>query len=131
MFACESASSLPDCVELSFDVQSCAPLFPPTFDRIYDEVLAGEGAQGCATDSRACHNSAEAAGAGGGLVFSGTRDEVYDALMPFVDAAPSCGPFSVRLNIEDPDFVMPPGNTPIDEGARCSIAQWVEAGAPR
>lgn len=141
LVACDNGSSadtesepiLPDCIELEFDLATCAPLFPPTFDRIYEEVLAGaDGTSGCAAGGSACHGDADAMGASAGMVFTGDRDAVYATVSTFIEAGdPSCGPLSVRVQTDDVELVMPPGSSGIAEGARCAIAQWVADGAVR
>jgi len=141
LVACESGSRaddgvepvLPDCIELDIDGATCTPLFPATFDRIYEEVFAGvDGASGCAAGGSACHGQSDALGATAGMVFAGDRDAVYTAVSSFVEAGdPHCGPLSVRVHTKDLDFVMPPGSSGVDEGARCAIAQWVADGAVR
>jgi hypothetical protein len=35
----------------------------------------------------------------------------------------------LRLESDDAAFRMPPGNTPLAAGARCSIATWIADGA--
>jgi hypothetical protein len=129
----DDAAALPECVDLSFDVASCSPLFPPTYDRIYEEVFVGvDGQSGCAAGGSACHADSTAAGAGAGMVFDADADATYASVSTFIEAGdPSCGPFSVRLHIDDPELRMPPGALAMAEGARCAIAQWIEAGATR
>lgn len=126
--ACEGPKTLPACVDLEFDPQSCAPLFVPQFERIHEELIQNGG---CASESSACHVDAQADGAAGGLIFGSDADADFQALAPFLDADPACGPFAVRLNSDDAEFRMPPGQSRVDEGVRCAVAQWMAQGAPR
>ena len=121
------------CIELDLDPQICAPLFPPTFDRLYEELFTGlDGQSGCAAGGSVCHADAEASGAGGGMVFSGDRDAVHASVSMFIEAGdPSCGPLSVRVHTDDASIRMPPGDEGLADGARCALAQWIEAGAQR
>ena len=128
-----ASEGVPECVELDLDVASCIPLFPATFDRIYEQVFAGaDGQSECAAGGGACHGNADALGASHGMVFAADRDAVHASVLTFIEAGdPSCGPLSVRVHTDDPDIQMPPGSTQLDAGTRCAIAQWVEAGAQR
>jgi hypothetical protein len=124
---------VPACIELEVDPQTCAPLYPPTFDRLYDEMFTGvDGQSGCAAGGSVCHIDAEASGAGGGMVFGGDRDAVYASVSMFIEAGePGCGPLSVRVHTDDASIRMPPGEEGLSEGALCALAQWIEAGAER
>jgi len=117
---------LPACIE--FDSEACTPLFSPTFDRVHAEVLAPR----CGLAGGSCHGEPDADGAGGGFVV-GDADATHDVLLDgFVEPGdPSCSLLMVRLNTDDRDDVMPPGSQPLDESIRCSIAQWIAAGAER
>lgn len=125
---------LPDCVNLSFDVDECAPLYQPTFDNLFEQTLS----DGCAPQGDSCHTHPDASGARpNGLVFS-DADTAHAALMgqsegrPFVDEDDaSCSLLVVRVAVDDEDFRMPPGESPVDDKVVCAIAQWIEAGAER
>ena len=128
-----TGGAIPDCIELDLDVQSCAPLFPATYERLHQEVFAGlDGQSGCAAGGSACHANADAAGAGGGMIFNADADATYDAVSMFIEAGePACGPLSVRVHSDDAAIRMPPGDSALAEGARCALAQWIAQGAPR
>jgi hypothetical protein len=117
---------LPACID--FDAQACTPLFEPTFDEVHEEVLAPR----CALAGGSCHGNPDADGAENGFVIT-DADATHSVLLDgFVEPGdPSCSLLMVRLNVDDPDELMPPGTQPLDESTRCSIAQWIAAGAER
>jgi hypothetical protein len=112
-----------DCVEVD---TSCDPLYEPTFENVYNNTLAVS----CAVGNGTCHTSDGQATAGG-LAFT-SQDAAYDALengrVEAGDA--SCSLIVERIAATDDADVMPPGS-PLSEAERCSIIQWIEAGAPR
>lgn len=101
----------------------CTPLYEPTFDNVYQNTLAVS----CAVGNGTCHTSDASAG---GLAFP-DADSAYAALL---DDRVEPGDASCSLIVEriasDGDDVMPPGS-PLNETERCSIVQWIEAGAER
>lgn len=123
----------PQCVP--FDADACMPQFPAQFDRVHDELLLPV----CGVQGGACHGDAGAEGAIGGLVIDDDAQRTYDTLLgvgggpSFVEAGDvDCSPILARVNTDaDDPFLMPPGGTLLAEGRRCSLAQWVAAGAPR
>jgi hypothetical protein len=98
-------------------------LYPPTWDQVWAQTLSttcsGGGSACHAGDLRLSLVDADAAYAG---LTSGTHPLV-------VAHDPQCSPLMVRLESDDPVFRMPPGNTALASGARCSIATWIDAGA--
>lgn len=122
----------PACVE--FDAAACTPQFPAEFDRLFDEVLLPI----CGVQGGACHGNADAAGAPGGLVLDTDRDASHTRLVqarepgPFVVAGDvACSPLAVRVNTDDPLYLMPPGESGLSPGQACALAQWIDAGAMR
>ena len=122
-------TSPPACVQgLSLD---CQPLFdPPSYQAIFDQIFAPT----CATGSGTCHT---VDGHKNGLVFA-DADAAYGLLLSPPDTSPrvrpgdpSCSLLMIRLESNDPDFRMPPGDTPLLPAARCDIVQWIAAGAAR
>ena len=109
--------------------ETCAPLFEPVFERIHDEVLVPR----CSLPGGACHGEAGAAGAAGGLVITTDVDATHEILLGgFVEPSdPECSALTVRMNTTDADAVMPPGSQRLDEGVRCTVAQWIASGAQR
>ncbi len=119
-------SDEPVCAEVSAE---CAPLYEPTFENVFDITLS----QRCAVAGGVCH---AAEGAQAGIVFVDI-DDSYDLLTGgaggrvLVDpAALGCGTLLSRVAADDPARTMPP-NAPLSEAERCSIIQWVAAGAVR
>lgn len=121
----------PRCAEI--DVTSCTPSYPAEFDRVMSETLVPR----CSVPGGACHAEADAAGAAGGLLVTDDADAVHAILTdegrtePFVTPGdPLCSPMMERIDTEDSARLMPPAS-PLDEGVRCSIAQWIDGGAAR
>jgi hypothetical protein len=104
---------------LTIDYQDCALLYPPTWDQVWQQTISTT----CSGGGSACH-------AGDlGLTF-GDQDTAYAGLVHELRPGdPNCSHLMLRLESEDPDFRMPPGNTPLAAGARCSIATWIANGA--
>ncbi len=125
----EDDDDAPACTDVNLDVMGCAPAFQPTFQNVFDQVLQPSCGQG----GDSCHAHAGAAGAGDGLVFADI-DAAYDALMQrgrVSPGDPECSAMVVRLETDNASIRMPPGNVPLDAGARCSIEQWIAQGAKR
>jgi hypothetical protein len=111
----------PSCVE-PLPV-GCAPLYPPTFDNVFDTTLS----KTCASGGGSCHG---ASGNNGGLTFA-NADEAYSLLASRISAGdPGCSKLVVRLESAGQPWGMPPG-APLSEGERCAIEQWIVAGAKR
>jgi hypothetical protein len=107
------------CVEI--DYEGCALLYPPTWEQVWQQTISTS----CSGGGSACHAGDV------GLTF-GDQATAYEGLMhEIVPGDPACSPVMVRLESEDPSFRMPPGNTPLAAGARCSIATWIANGAPQ
>ncbi len=102
---------------------SCAPLYPPIFENVFDTTLS----KTCASGGGSCHGPA---GNNGGLTFS-DADEAYNLLSTRVSPGdPGCSKLVVRLESAGEPWGMPPG-APLSEGERCAIEQWIAAGAQR
>ena len=131
--ACEGSdddTAAPQCIP--YDATACTPQFPAQFDRLHAELLLPV----CGVQGGACHANTDAEGAAGGLIIVADLDETYATLLD-ADAAfvrpedVACSPLLARVNTSEPEVLMPPGTTPLADGLRCALAQWVEAGAPR
>jgi Planctomycete cytochrome C len=110
------------------DASACTPLYEPTWERVLTETITPR----CGTPGSACHGEPTATGADGGLVVS-EMAATHAALLDggFVrpgDAA--CSELMVRLDTDDDAQRMPPGAQALAESERCSIARWIEDGAP-
>lgn len=114
-------STAPECVEI--DYQDCAQLYPPNWDQVWDQTISTT----CSGGGSACHDGElrvafdDQAAAYIGLT-SGADPHV-------IAGDPACSPLMIRLESDDPEFRMPPGNTALPEAARCSIATWISNGA--
>lgn len=126
--ACDGGSSddgAPACVDR--DATACMPLYEPTWDRVFANTIAPR----CGTPGSACHGSASAAGAGGGLVVSDIA-ATHAALLDRDFVVPSdeaCSEVMVRLDTTNDALLMPPGSEPLPESERCAVAQWIADGA--
>lgn len=109
----------------------CAPTFAPTFERFFENQLSSTC--GGAGTGGSCH----AEGGLGGLVLD-DADAAHAALLDdgreggalVLPGDPECSPLMMRLESDDPMFVMPVGGK-LDEGARCAVRQWIANGAQR
>lgn len=129
--ACSSddTGQVPSCVE-DLDL-ACQPLVsPPTFQAVYDTTLQPT----CASGRGTCHS---ADGAMGGLVFD-DPDTAYGLLLGeggararVVPGDPACSLVVERLESQDRDFRMPPGNDSLPAPEICTIVQWISQGANR
>lgn len=112
------------CADLSPD---CAPLFEPTFDGVYQNVIV----RSCAVAGSACHASE---GAQGGLAFPDDEpDTAFSVLLDGGYVVPedgSCSEISRRITSDSAGFAMPPG-APLAGSAQCAIVKWIDAGAER
>jgi hypothetical protein len=117
----------PECLDaISTD---CSPLYPPTFDNVFQNTLAMK----CATTGGSCHGPE---GHKAGLSM-GSADEAWagltgnDGSVPRVNVdEPRCSELVVRIDSPGKDWAMPPGK-PLTAGERCAIRQWIVAGAVR
>lgn len=132
--ACEAddgATGAPSCVD--FDPTGCGLLYPATYDEVFTRTLVPT----CGSGGGACHGSPEALGAAArGLVIDDAAATHARLLEDRGDASfvvagdAACSSLVVRLVIDDPDLVMPPG-APLVDGEVCSIATWIANGAAR
>lgn len=116
----------PTCVK-NLDL-SCAPLYPPDFDHVYNNTLHPT----CAQAGGSCHS---AEGHQHGLVFE-DPDQSYALLLGTADGRvrvvpgdPACSLLVERI-MSTGRYAMPPGN-PLSDAERCAIVQWVANGAQR
>jgi len=114
----------PSCIELP--TTACNPDYTPTFDRIFTETLQRNCAQ-----TNSCHSSQ---GRQGGLSFTDAT-ESYALLLGQADGKArvipndaACSELVVRTHSVGKAWQMPPG-TPLREGERCAIRQWIQNGA--
>ncbi|MFO7561542.1 MAG: hypothetical protein R6X02_02765 [Enhygromyxa sp.] len=104
---------------LTIDYEGCALLYPPTWEQVWQQTISTS----CSGGGSACHAGEV------GLSFQ-DPDSAYAGLAhELVIGDPNCSPLMLRLESDDPEFRMPPGNTPLAAGARCSIATWIANGA--
>lgn len=117
--ACSSDEAPPSCITVD---TTCAPLYSPTFDNVYNMTIKDT----CAA-SAACHS---ASGRQGGLSLA-TAQEAFDALRAgrVVPGDPGCSEVIVRTDSPGASYQMPPGD-PMSAAERCALVQWVQAGAP-
>jgi hypothetical protein len=131
LFACSSKDeptpAEPACLdELELE---CAVTYEPTFEAIFENRIQGT----CGGGGRSCHSSS---GAHAGLVMD-EIDLAYDGLLGLdgskarvLPGDPECSLMVRRLESNDEDFQMPPGDK-LSEGERCAIRQWIANGAAR
>lgn len=114
--------SAPKCVQPL--PESCAPLYPPTFDNVFQNTLS----KTCASGGGSCHGPS---GGNGGLTFA-DADTSYSLLTSsrVVAGDPACSKLVVRLESAGESWSMPPG-AQLGEGERCAVEQWIYAGAQR
>ena len=101
---------------------TCSPLYSPTWTNVYERTIDRKCAQG----GSACHGAAPGQG---GLVLDGA-DAAYEALLQryVIPNDPDCSELSVRMHSDVPGVAMPPGS-PLSDAERCSVEQWIAAGA--
>lgn len=102
---------------------ACAPLYAPSFDNVYTMTLKNT----CGSERSSCHS---AAGKQGGMSFQ-DEQHAYDALLAgrVVPGNPGCSKMVVRIGSPGAAYQMPPGDE-LSSAERCSLLQWVAAGAP-
>jgi len=110
---------------------SCAPLYPPTFDNVYNNTLSVS----CGSTNSSCHSSVDTQSA---MSFA-DEDTSYSELLDkshldpsryrVVPGDPSCSLMIVRTDSPGASYQMPIG-TPLSDPERCALVQWVQAGAP-
>ncbi len=112
----------PACIALA---ATCQPLYPPTFENVYNNTIAKK----CGGDSASCHS---VEGMHGGLVLA-DRATAFTALTTAgsrraVAGDAACSGMIVRINSIGHDWSMPP-ESPLGAAERCAIEQWVQNGA--
>jgi len=120
LVACTSSDPPPDCITVD---TSCAPLYAPSFDNLYNMTLKDT----CGSQRSSCHS---AAGLQGGMSFQDAQ-HAYAALLAgrVMPGNPGCSKVIVRTSSPGADYQMPPGD-PLSPAERCALIQWVQAGAP-
>lgn len=111
----------------------CRPSFEPaSYDAIFRNVL--RPSCGSSTSGTQCHG---ADGKQAGLVLA-DADEAYESLLGDLDGRPrvvpgdpECSMLIERIESSDPRVRMPLNSTPLGEGQRCAIRQWIAEGAER
>lgn len=112
-------SGPPSCVAVE---TSCAPLYAPTFDNVYATTLQNT----CGSRLSSCHSAN-----GLGRMSLMEPSTAYTSLLDghVTPGDPGCSEMIVRTNAPGKDYEMPPG-MPLGAPERCSLIQWVAAGAP-
>ncbi|HEY4245054.1 MAG TPA: hypothetical protein VGM88_34800 [Kofleriaceae bacterium] len=110
----------PSCITVD---TSCAPLYAPTFDNVYNITIA----QSCGRTDGSCHSDA---GREGGMTFADEQTTYTELLSGrVVPMNPGCSKMIVRTDSPGKDYQMPPGDA-LSAPERCALIQWVQAGAP-
>ena len=121
-------NSPPACITVD---TSCAPLYPPSFDNVYNNTLSVS----CGSTNTSCHANAEVLS---GMSFADEPTAYSELLMKSkfdpshyrVDPGdPSCSVMIVRTDSPGAPYQMPIG-TALGSSERCALIQWVQAGAP-
>jgi hypothetical protein len=110
----------------------CELLYQPTFQDFHERRIVRTC--GAAGTGGSCH-APEGAGQSG-LVL-GEADDAYRALLDdsrgmarVIPGDPECSLLVQRLESDDPDFMMPPGDK-LSDRELCSIRLWIANGAER
>ena len=107
----------------TFDA-SCAPLYPPTFDNVFQQTLKPT----CAVSAN-CHGPA----ARGDRITFTDPDATHAALLARKLVEPGdaqCSTLAVRVTSTDAFTRMPPGRS-LGTAESCAIQQWIHASAAR
>ncbi len=116
---CPGDEGPPACVPVE---TTCTPLYEPTFAMVYERTLR----LGCGSGLSACHSAN-----GDGEMSLADPAAAHASLLDgrVTPGDPGCSEIIVRTDAAGKDYQMPPG---IALGApeRCSLIQWVLAGAP-
>jgi hypothetical protein len=100
---------------------SCSPLYDPTYEQVFARTLKPT----CAAGGPSCHGG----GKGGFLIddIDATYTRISERLTP---GKPECSLVVDRLYSTEAGYAMPPG-AQLSQAERCSIVQWIAAGAKR
>ena len=106
---------------------TCATLYEPTFDNVYNMTLKPH----CGSGARSCHSDA---GHAGDMSFA-TIDQAYSELLEagqdrVIPGDIACSIMIIRTNSADFDIKMPPGSS-LPAAEKCALVQWVAQGALR
>ena len=109
----------PACVTVE---TSCTPLYAPTFDNVFNNTLKG----GCGSMIGSCHSAS-----GAGKMSLADPAAAYASLLDgrVTPGDPGCSELIVRTDVSGKSYQMPP-STNLGAAERCSLIQWVAAGAP-
>jgi hypothetical protein len=109
----------PSCVTVE---TSCTPLYAPTFDNVFTTTLKTT----CGSMLSSCHSAN-----GRGRMSLADLQTAYTSLLDgrVVPGDPGCSEMIVRTDAPGKDYQMPPGMA-LSAPERCSLIQWVAAGAP-
>jgi hypothetical protein len=116
---CPGEDAPPACVTVD---TSCSPLYTPTFDNVYNSTLRTT----CSGGLVACH----AAGGAGKMSLADpatAHAQLLDGRVAPGD--PGCSEIVARTDAPGKDYQMPPGIA-MSAPERCSLIQWIAAGAP-
>jgi hypothetical protein len=125
--ACGSPGD-PPCVQNL--TPNCAALYdPPSFEALFTNILQPT----CASGTGTCHTRDFAPR---GLIFE-DQQQAYNLLLGMngapqrvIPGDPGCSIIMRRLESHDPNYRMPPGNTPLTEPQLCTFVKWISNGAP-
>jgi hypothetical protein len=109
----------PSCVTVE---TSCSPLYAPTFDNVFASTLKTT----CGSMLGSCHSTG-----GRGKMSLADPATAYASLLDgrVTPGDPGCSEMIVRTDAPGKDYQMPPGFN-LGAAERCSLIQWVAAGAP-
>jgi hypothetical protein len=120
-----------DCAQLERDTDggmlTCAPLSPPTYDNVYDDVFDHY------CDKNSCHSGTHPRG---GMNLE-DPDTAFDALLVpgehrVIPGDPECSEVVERISTTDSDWHMPPGDeAQVPPETLCELALWIDMGAQR
>ena len=115
---CPAEDDPPACIAVE---TSCTPLYIPTFTNVYNSTLQ----RVCGPTLGACHSATGA----GGMSFADPATAHASLLDGRVTPGdPGCSELIVRTDSPGKAYEMPP-QAPLGAAERCSLIQWVQAGA--
>jgi hypothetical protein len=106
---------------------TCAPLYTPTFDNVYNMTLRPH----CGSGAISCHSDD---GNAGDMSFA-TIDQAYAELLEVgadrvIPGDLACSIMLIRTHSTNGDIKMPPGSS-LPAAEKCALVQWVAQGALR
>jgi hypothetical protein len=123
-----ASSDEPTCLPEAVNT-NCTALYEPTFDNVFKYTLSTT----CAAPS--CHSGSQPTGD----MALDQIDRAYTNLLSksttgdprITPGDVHCGKLIVRLESKGKSYSMPPPPAMLQDGALCSIAQWIAMGAMR